>query len=262
MNDIETTRIKLEKLLPTADIITKSTTGSTNTDARDIARQNKLKRPLLIVADHQSCGRGRQGKAFHSPSGGLYMTLALPCGLPLADTLGVTSCTAVAVSDAIDSLTGADCGIKWVNDIYLETGSDAGKLCGILVESVNDYEKMVSEVLIIGIGVNLTEAPSVTDSSVKAISLADCGYSCSRTELCAAIVNRLLTFRQTGFSSESWIDEYRRRSIVTGREVTFVRNGVTYSGTASAITDSGSLIVNCGGDTVMLDSGEIHLRVK
>lgn len=239
------------------DLIHKAETVSTNTDARE-AIEVGFTRPLVIVADRQTGGRGRQGKVFLSPSGGLYMTLALPCGLPLSETIGVTSCAAVGVARAIESVSGAHCGIKWVNDLYLQ----GKKLCGILVESVNNYEKMVSETLLIGIGVNMLHTPLVTDSSVQAISLADAGYPCSRAALCAAIVREILDIREKQYDFSTYIHEYRERSIVLGREVSFTRNDRTQTGTVAAITQSGSLVVDCDGHAVTLDSGEIHLRVK
>lgn len=244
-------------MLPNVDVIAKQSTASTNSDARELAKSG-LTHPLLILAETQTGGRGRQGKVFHSPEGGLYMTLALPCGLPISDIIGVTSCAAVAVAHAIEKVSGAVCGIKWVNDIYLS----GGKLCGILVESVNDYAKMTSETLIIGIGVNLTAAPTVTDSSVKAVSLAECGFSCERDELCVCITRELLKMRENSFDFTKYVGEYREKSIVIGHEVTFVRSGKSYSGTAEEITDTGALVVNCVGETMTLDSGEIHLRVK
>lgn len=239
------------------DFIRKAETASTSTDARE-AVKNGITRPLVVLADRQTGGRGRQGKVFHSPEGGLYMTLALPCGLPLSETIGVTSCAAVGVARAIEKISGADCGIKWVNDIYL----GERKLCGILVESVNNYEKMVSETLLIGIGVNLVNTPEVTDSSVRAISLAEAGYTCSRDGLCAAIVREMLEIRDKHFDFSAYIGEYRRRSVVLGREVSFTRNGVTRTGTAVTVSENGALVVDCGGEAVSLDSGEIHLRVQ
>ena len=141
--------MKPENYYPQITVIRKEETLSTNSDARLMC--DGRKNAAVIIADRQTGGRGRQGKVFHSPEGGLYMTVLLPCGLPISESIGVTSCTAVCVCRAIDKITGTNCGIKWVNDIYL----DDKKLAGILVESVNDYTKMESEYLIIGIGVNL-----------------------------------------------------------------------------------------------------------
>lgn len=239
------------------DFIHKTETGSTNTDAREYAK-NGLLRPLVVLADRQTCGRGRTGRSFQSPEGGLYMTIALPCGLPIAETIGVTSSAAVCVSRAVEAVSGAVCGIKWVNDLYL----NGGKLCGILVESVNDYRAMISETLLIGIGVNLTAAPEVTDSSVRAVSLSEAGFPCSRDALCTAIVDEILVLHSRRYDFSAYISEYTRRSIVLGHEITFTRNGITRTAAAVSITAGGALIAVCEDETFTLDSGEIHLRVQ
>ncbi len=238
-------------------IISKSVTVSTNTDARELILSGECG-DILITADSQSGGRGRQGKSFLSPEGGLYMTLAMRCGYPISEAVSVTSCAAVAVCRAIEEVCGIVCGIKWVNDIYL----GGGKLAGILVESVNDYGRMVSEYLIIGIGVNIDHSPEIVDASYNAVSLAEHGADVSRDRLCHAIARHLLGIRENGFDFGRYIDEYRSRSVVLGHEITFTQNGQSYDGKAVGIDSRGGLIVESGGVQTTLDSGEISVGIK
>lgn len=235
-------------------LVATEVTGSTNSDARSYVTEHRPSSPVLFVSDRQTAGRGRQGKSFLSPEGGLYMTLALRTDRPAAELIGSTACAAVAVTRAIRSVTGAPCGIKWVNDIYLE----GGKLCGILVESVNSGT--VSDYLLIGVGVNLTESPVITDSPVSSASLRN--YSCHREELCAAIVRELYVHARSGFDFSLCSDEYRSYSVILGRSVTFSENGCVRSGTAMKIEDDGALTVMLpDGSSVRLRSGEITVRV-
>ena len=132
----------LEKKLPGVRVITKELTVSTNNDAKEMI--NFSPSDTLITSEKQTGGRGRQGKSFSSPEGGLYMTLLLRCGMPITTAVGATSCSAVAVSRAIKNVCGIDTGIKWVNDIY----AGGKKLCGILTEAVNDYSRGISEYLV------------------------------------------------------------------------------------------------------------------
>lgn len=238
-------------------IIIKKETASTNTDARELAKHEPSS-PLLIVADSQTGGRGRQGKTFESPTGGLYMSLLLPTDMPITQTIGATSCAAVAVKRAILAASGAECGIKWINDLYIS----GGKVCGILAESVNDYSSMRSRYLVIGVGVNLSSAPVLSDSTTRAVSLSKCGFSVSREELCAAIANELIRAYRMGFDFSVYREEYCRSSILIGQEISFVRDGVTEYGTAEAITERGGLQVRCRDKTVVLDSGEVTVRVN
>lgn len=231
-------------------------TASTNTDARKILSENPNADVILCIADTQNGGRGRQGKSFASPIGGLYMTLALKNNMPLSSVFGVTSCVAVALSDALEK-HDVSCGIKWVNDIYLQ----GSKLAGILTESVNDYETMRSKYLIIGIGVNVARVNF--PHNLCAVSLAEAGYDISPEELCADIVREILNLRAGGFDFSSCADKYRNLSVIIGHEVTYFKNGVQYFGTAIDINERGGLVV-CDehGQTHILDSGEITLRAE
>ena len=230
------------------------TTGSTNTDARELITLHPDADTILRTADTQTGGRGRQGKSFASPEGGLYMTLVLKTDTPLSSVVNVTSCAAVAVARALASF-GVECGIKWVNDIY----RNGRKLAGILVESINDYETMRSRYLILGIGVNVKH--NIFPAGIEAVTLEEEGFSIAPAELCAAIVRELLAVRDAGFDFSQYAEEYRRRSIVLGQEVFFLRNGETMTGTAESIDDRGGLNVRVGKILHTLDSGEITLRV-
>jgi len=241
----------------TVSVIFKDTTVSTNNDARELIG-NGMTGTVLIVSDRQTGGRGRQGKSFLSPEGGLYMTLTYRSEVPLENVIPMTSAAAVGVCRAIEDVAGAQCGIKWVNDIYYE----GKKLGGILVESINDYVEMTSDYLIIGIGINMTTAPEVENiGGVTSAALADEGYAVEVETLCAKIVGELLAIRNSGYYFPAYIDEYRRRSVVLGHEITFTQNGETCTGTAESIGDNGELIVKSGDALVTLASGEISVRV-
>lgn len=236
------------------DIIVKKTTVSTNIDGKALAKAG-IPRPVLIAADEQTGGRGRQGKTFLSPRGGLYMTLILPLAAPIGDAVTATSCSSVAVSRALGRF-GIDCGIKWVNDIYVARR----KLCGILVEAENDYRTMTTQALVIGIGVNVETSPAL-EGEVKAVSLRELGCKAEITDVCSTIAKEMLVMYNDGFDFSSCQDEYKRRSVVLGREITFTENGVTRVGCASDIGEHGELIVDCGSETVALTIGEISVRI-
>ena len=105
-------------------------TDSTNTYLKNLPDAAEGQ---AVLARRQSGGRGRQGRSFSSPEGGLYMSILL-IGREVVDNVdSITVRTAVAVKNAIKELTGLESvGIKWVNDIYCEDK----KICGILAERV------------------------------------------------------------------------------------------------------------------------------
>lgn len=171
---------------------------STNNYAKALAAEG-APNGCVIIADQQSSGKGRLGKHFHSPSGGLYMSLLLRPELPLTDMMAVTACTASAVHLALQD-SGITTQIKWVNDLFL----NGRKICGILTEGSFHAELLQMDHLVIGIGINLRPDPQLPDE-LKPIVTDICTESdiiISRTNLAAAIVHHL----------EHFIDEIQERT--------------------------------------------------
>ena len=140
-------------------------TGSTNEDAVAAARAGDPGRHWF-VARRQRSGRGRHGRAWHSPDGNLYASLLLmdPCGPALAPQLGFVA--GLALHDAISATAGlgsARLALKWPNDLLL----DGGKLAGLLLEG--QYLGGAFAV-VVGVGVNVAVAPSGTPYSTRALA--------------------------------------------------------------------------------------------
>ena len=105
---------------------------STNNVCKTLAAQGADN--TAVIARRQTAGKGRLGRSFRSPEGGLYLSV-LWRGCPAGQLLTVTPLAAVAVCRAIEQTCGAVCGIKWCNDVVL----NGKKLCGILTESSLSY---------------------------------------------------------------------------------------------------------------------------
>lgn len=227
---------------------------STNSEARRWADSGG-KTPALFVADRQTAGRGRLGRSFYSPSDtGIYMTLLVKIGEDFRDTAGITSAAAVAVLRGTDQLTGGKTQIKWVNDILL----DGKKICGILAESFFVGENTYAAV---GIGVNVSTKDFPEDIRGIAGSI---GKRVDRVKICESIACELYDLCVSASNSDrSYMQEYRTRSAVLGKRVTFVKDGVASEGIATDIDDDGALSVKLdSGDVAVLNSGEITLRLK
>jgi len=227
------------------------TIDSTNTYAKTLA-MNGCAHGQLVTADTQTAGRGRRGRSFYSPSDtGIYMTVVLRHQRPIQESLMTTVAAAVAVCRAIENLTETDVRIKWVNDVFV----GRRKAVGILAEAISDFEKGVTEALIVGIGVNLR----TTDFPPELQSIAGSLNSpCSRNALIARITSELIDLTEKP-DYAYLMDEYRRRSMVLGREVAFEQNGVTYRGIVSAINEAGNLEVQTKDGLMVLSAGEISL---
>ena len=243
--------------VPDITVIEKNETVSTSTDCRQYIADHTPDQSVLITAKIQTGGRGRQGKSFSSPEGGLYMSLLTRPETALSDTVRVSSAASAAVCRAIEAVCGLRCSVKWVNDIY----ADGKKLCGILTEAVNDYAKNITHYLIIGVGVNLADYPE----GINATSIRrETGQSPDKEELCAHITAELLhVLGQIKAGDYSYMEEYRARSCVIGKNVRCIRNNEEFHARADGIDNNGGLILTFpDGHTETLTSGEITLRVE
>ncbi len=224
---------------------------STNLEAKRRAQDITDTIPQLILAEHQTAGRGRMGRQFYSPqSTGLYMSYTYTPKTEFSDSVTVTAAASVAVVRAIERLTDLAPKIKWVNDIYI----DGKKVCGILTEAVTGKNVKI----IVGIGVNIT-TENFPDE-VKNIATA-LNKPLDRSVLAAEIVAELQKLIAE-LPQRTFIDEYRQKSCVLGHGVVFIKNGQERFGKAIDIDRDGGLIVETVDGAVTLNTGEISLRVN
>ena len=233
------------------DVRTYLTIDSTNNEGKRLAHD--LKRPLLLIAEEQTMGRGRQGHTFYSPpKTGLYMSVVVPSSLPLGIMALCTQLMAVAAYQAVIESGGPELTIKWVNDLYLGNK----KTAGILTEAVTGLETLHAYAVICGIGLNLTTFQFPNEIINKAGSLG----AINRNKLASRITARFLLFMNELPSTSGWLDIYRERSLVIGKSVSFVQNGQTYQGIGKEIDDQGRLIVRLvDGSEFTLSSGEVSI---
>ncbi|MDO4732943.1 MAG: biotin--[acetyl-CoA-carboxylase] ligase [Bacillota bacterium] len=237
------------------DILVYKEIDSTNTEIKRLLPQYAA-RPLLLIAEQQSQGRGRQGRSFFSPAGtGLYMSLLIHPGAPMDCALAVTTMASVAAARAIRRLCGREVQIKWVNDLYLE----GKKVCGILTEAISDFESGTVQSLIIGIGVNIRTQDFPAELAEIGGSLQS--EELSRKQLAAEILNQLLPLT-ANLENHSYLADYRRFSLVLGKDILYYVQGVPHPGLALAIDEQGGLLVRTQeGKEITLRSGEISLRL-
>ncbi len=128
------------------------TVTSTNLVLRDLASQGAPEGTVVIAA-RQTGGRGRKGRAFFSPEyTGVYVSLLLKPKIAPDDATLITTTAAVAVCEAVESLSDRKAEIKWVNDVFV----DGKKICGILTEGSFDMESGQFEYAILGTGITFT----------------------------------------------------------------------------------------------------------
>ena len=238
------------------------TIDSTNTRAKAMARQG-APHGTLVISGHQSAGRGRMGRDFHSPEGlGIYLSLILRPECPPKDIMNLTCCIGVAMCDAVWEVCGIRPGIKWINDLILE----GKKLGGILTElSMNPQCENV-EYVIAGIGINCLHQKEDFPEELqeKATSLAMNGISAEPAALVAAMIRALYRMDSTAYPDRCrTMDQYRKDCITLNREVLVLRGDSVRPGIALDVDDEGALAVAFpDGTSQLVNSGEVSIRGK
>jgi len=264
-----------------ADVRWVAETGSTNTDALELARQGEAE-GVVLVADHQTAGRGRLGRTWEAPVGGsLLCTILLRP--PAAVAPSTTMAVAVAAAEAVEELTGRAPRLKWPNDlVWPGDGSAADrKLAGILAEVDWPAASQISSgwreprpqdrlVVAVGIGINVAWGDDVpadlADLAVAIDHLTAPDAAPDRADLLVALLRHLdrryaeLLAGPDGAAAlrEAW----RERSATLGRRVRIDLGADDLEGTAVDVTDEGHLVVETlEGDRRTIAVGDVvHLR--
>lgn len=243
------------------DIKVCDTVDSTNNVAKELPIHDK---PLLIIANKQTGGRGRLGRSFASPAGsGLYMTIAIRPEFDLDKALYVTMAVAVAVCRAIENVAGVRARIKWVNDVFLGDK----KVCGILTEAQSNFETGKIDSLIIGIGVNCFPGSYPEELTDIIGSLSDTKNSFSRNELAAEIFNETMEQLEV-LEEKTFLREYRTRCFILGKNIMIhpnLSNDKVVRARCHDIDDNGGLVVEYmeGPKARQIDTlttGEVSIR--
>lgn len=231
------------------------TVGSTNAEAKEYAALAKTREPVLFIAKEQSSGRGRLGRSFLSRRGqGIYMSLLYYTDKSLTDAISVTGAAAVITARAIENATGNPMKIKWVNDIY----NDRGKVAGILAESVSLGNSVA---MVVGIGINIGNDSFPEELASIASSIGEISEG-KKKDIISSIVNGILSHAEN-CCDKSFMDEYRKRSMLDGEFVELFRAGEhAGNGRVIGIDDDGGLIVLLDGDLqpTIIRTGEVSVR--
>lgn len=233
-------------------------TGSTNDDLAGEARAGRTG-PAVLVADHQTAGRGRLGRRWIDSGGpggdceaALLVSLRLPGPVETASGR-VAAVSAAALAAAAEALGEATASVraKWPNDLVIESEHLSGKLAGVLSEIVVAEPPAV----VVGLGLNLGPVPGAPSSA----SLAEAGAAVARDDLLARIIGILPGYLADPAGARAAL---RSASATVGRAVRVERaGGAPVTGTARDIDESGRLIVVADGEEHRIDAGDVvHLR--
>lgn len=236
------------------------TIDSTNTQAKALALQG-APHGTVLIAGHQTGGRGRMGRSFHSPAGtGIYMSILLRPQCAPNELMHLTCAAAVAACNAVEAATAIRPGIKWTNDLVY----GKRKLAGILTELGLDAKGTVSYA-IIGIGINCCQQISDFPGEIRDIAgslTSVTGRSISIPAVAAALLEAFEEMSRELIPRKDFIlDRYRQDCITLGKQISLLRADTTRRGTALDIDDQGALLVRFDdGTTETVNSGEVSVR--
>ena len=231
---------------------------STNDYGKILSEKQKV-HGTLIVADTQTAGKGRRGRAWQSPKGSsVSMSLCLEPKLPTERAAGLTLVMALSVASAIEEMTGEKAMIKWPNDIVL----NGKKICGILTEMFlreKDYVVIIG----VGINVNILEFPPEIRNIATSLCL-ECGEKISREDLMKATMKHFESFYEKYEVSGDFSllkGQYEKRLVNRNSQVRVLDPKEPFEGIAKGIDELGNLLVLCeDGQLKSVCSGEVSVR--
>jgi BirA family biotin operon repressor/biotin-[acetyl-CoA-carboxylase] ligase len=240
------------------DIRVVTETGSTNADLLALARSG-MGEGVVLAAEAQSAGRGRMGRQFVSPPRAalLFSVLLRPAAVPPALRGWVPLLAGVAAASAVTATAAVDAELKWPNDVLV----NGAKLAGILAEQTDDA-------VVVGTGINVStrrdELPGPGATSLALEGAADT----DRGLLLAGVLTELERWylawagRRGDANASGLREEYQRRCTTLGRRVRVSQpGGITVTGTASEVDDTGRLVVRSAAGVVAVSAGDvIHVR--
>ena len=208
----------------------------------------------VILAEEQTAGRGRDGRSWRSPAGGVWLGALLRPPLPAAGVLSLR--IGLVLADVVEAvlgirptaLSGPRAGLKWPNDVLV----DDRKVAGILCES--RWQGDTVQWLAIGIGINVAnEIPA--ELTERAVALRDVRPSVRRIDVLDQLVPALLRLTtHDARLSEFECAAYARRDWLRGRHIR-----APLAGRAAGIRPDGALLVDTGAGTTMVRDGHVEL---
>ncbi|GAB4359187.1 MAG: bifunctional biotin--[acetyl-CoA-carboxylase] ligase/biotin operon repressor BirA [Immundisolibacter sp.] len=231
-----------------------------STNSHLMARIAAGDRPVVCLAEHQSAGRGRRGRHWHSPYGrNLYVSVAQRYEDGPAVLAGLSLAIGAALAQLLAGLGVAQLHLKWPNDILCASG----KLGGILIELQGDTQGPCWAVAGLGLNVNmLTAEGGGIEQAWNSLARAS-GRTWDRTALAAQVVTTIYqvmrAFPTTGL--EAWRATYARFDGLAGQVVQVDWAGERVDGVVCGIADNGALLLDCAGHRRQIWGGDVSVRV-
>lgn len=235
----------------------RSSTNSTNTDAKKVAKYSP--NGTIVIAEEQKKGRGRMGRKWSSPKGcGLWLSIVLKPDIPPYKAPILTLLTSVCVQEAIKNTTKISADIKWPNDIFI----NGKKACGILTEISAEMDAINYIVIGIGINVNNDDFPAEIKNIATSLKVEK-GEAIDRINLLVNVLESFEYFYKKALDNKlnEVLEIWRKYCCNLGKPVKITGKNKTFKGIAVDISEDGALLVKKkNGDIEKVLSGDVSLR--
>lgn len=234
--------------------------GSTN-EAAMVAGDKGEPEGLAILADRQTAGRGRRGRAWASPPGvGLYTSILLRPNLPPNDLALLTLVAGLGAAEAIREVTTLTSRLKWPNDVLV----DGAKVSGILTELASEGSTVCHAVVGIGINVNHDQDDLPAEVRPLATSLRLlAGRMIARADLAAAVYNGLDHWYHVlcDGGAQTILEQARAWNATLGNPVEVIAGEERWQGLAVDLDADGALLVRDSiGELRRVVAGDVSIR--
>ncbi|MEZ5408804.1 MAG: biotin--[acetyl-CoA-carboxylase] ligase [Acidimicrobiales bacterium] len=253
-------------------------TGSTNADLLAAAARGEPE-GAVRVTDHQTAGRGRQGRSWQDePGNSMLMSVLLRPAATVAPLVPLIS--GLAVTDGVNDLLAGPArsgpvpvraALKWPNDVLVPELGER-KLCGILAEATTagaDPGRLVARpspgggrmVVVSGMGMNIRfTSPPPDEIAQRAVTLEElAGRPVDRWDAVAAVLTQFERWLTAAEDAPATVlAAYRARCLTIGRTVRLQTATGVLEGVASAVADSGGLVIETAQGPVTVTAGDAH----
>ncbi len=212
---------------------------------------------IVVLCNSMERGRGRLGRLWYAPPGGIWFTVVLrPRRIPALHLLSF--CAGIAVAEAIRDLLDIRVGLKWPNDVVYH----GKKLCGILIEAEAEADTIRFVLVGIGINVNNVIPPQLRETAISLYEIL--GKPVPRTTLLLTILAKLGNLYRDLLEERyrDIVSRWRALSETLGRLVkVHTIEGIVIQGKAVDVDELGRLLVDDGTRIISIEAGDvIHLR--
>ncbi len=242
------------------DVVVLPTVGSTNTWL--LENNNITAAVTLCAAEHQTIGRGRRGRTWHSPHSGVTFSIRLHRPEPVTRFQGLSLLVGALLCDQLRDIGASDAMLKWPNDVLV----NHAKLAGILIETSISASAESATTVVIGIGINYRRGPEAQLIDQNSTDLYQiCGAKLpDRSELIARIASRVIkaVVGDVPLAVENLASRWSDYDAIADLEVVVDSAGAQVAGRTVGIDAIGGLLLDTDNGRQVFSSAEVSVRSR